>query len=295
MFFVPYEKCFHTRAFISVSALIVFTYFFNFISKTVDKFFGENDLCKFGMMYFVGACFVQLYIIAPHKKNEFKLNRVLISTIHASLAIFAYMSGVSPGVIKYISVAYYLSDLMVMLTFEKSTNEKVFGLDGQTIGLALHHIVCVIVFIAFMDKSKIRPDANYLYRALFFSEVSNLPMYAYQIVNIINKIYETNKINKIVGGDIALLVITICEFIMFFVMRIIGGGYILYKAFMDPKSHCIVWLSGVFIMGVSIFWTNTLWNKIVREYIRIGFRMKKIDYITVLSSLVLSIVAIVCL
>lgn len=282
MFFVPYQKCRSSTAFFSGCALFIFTYWFDPIMKTIISLIGMNDIIKFILLGIISMLFVQLYIIFPTNKLEFKLNCVLVSTIHASLTIIAYLSGVSSTVIQYLSVTYYLVDLVLMWVTQK--------VNIQVLGLTLHHIVCTIVFLAFMKPTLDSTGHVYLYRALFYSELSNLPMYLYQIVNVQIKRFDLDD-----EYDLQKLVIIICEYIMFFVLRIIGGGIVLYKAYKDHNSHQLIWMSGIIIMSVSVFWTNKLFKQCIREYIRVGYKMKKTDYFVVVCATIASFIAIICL
>lgn len=282
MFFVPHQKCRSSTAFLSGCALFIFTYWFDPIMNAITGLIGMNDVFKFILLGILSMLFVQLYIIFPTNKLEFKLNCVLVSTFHASLTIIAYSSGVSSEVIQYLSVAYYLVDLVIMWVTQK--------VNIQTLGLTLHHIVCTTVFLAFMKPTLDSTGHVYLYKALFYSEISNLPMYLYQIINV-----QIKRLDLDTEYDLQMLVIIICEYIMFLILRIIGGGIVLYKAFRDPNSHQLIWMSGIIIMSVSVIWTNKLFKQCIREYIKIGYKMKKSDYLVVVCAIIVSFIAIICL
>ena len=174
------------------------------------------------------------------KLHEIKQANNIRSAIHATIVIVFYLLNGSGVILHYISSAYYIADLVNIITQFKPTL--------YNFGIAIHHIVTmtVLTYLCFPETQ------SYLYIGFFLSELSNIPMYL---------VYHLKE-NHVQGTIVILL--TGIEAIGFIVCRILIGGKLCIDITLDKNIPWLMSISGWIIFVISFYWSYKLIMQIVR-------------------------------
>jgi hypothetical protein len=175
------------------------------------------------------------YCLYQLRPND--ITRNYLSAIHATSVILFYLSSMNILYLYYISMGYYLADIIHEIT----TIQKTITL--YQVGVIVHHAIVILSLHTLFDIY----NAPYYYKAFFLAEISNFPLYVHGHLMLIN--YPNRTVINI------MLVIQILAYT---ILRLYLWYPIIYNIYMSNNFHYHLMLSVGIIYFISIVWIYKL-------------------------------------
>lgn len=175
-------------------------------------------------------------------KHNFKIQRNIFSSIHASCVILSYLLGLPGYILYYISMAYYgIDTCLELLTMHSIYN----------IGMTFHHIVSLMALGYLHNPS----TYHHIYFPYFITELSNLPLY---VVYHLKAVKYNNKY--------MMNLLLIIEATIYIGLRLVYGlkmGYVMLFINYTPWPLLIAF---VLIYLMSMMWAKGLCRQIQKAF-----------------------------
>lgn len=193
------------------------------------------------LWHYIANCFY--YNVNNH---NFNLSRIHVSAVHAVVVVISYLLNVPGYVLCYLSVSYFIMDTIYELLSIWAFKSKFRLFD---FGILLHHFTSIAV-LRYLNYPITAP---YMLKAIYLSEVSNLPMY------LVYHLRTSGYTNKYLIKPLIVI-----EAMGYIGLRLVLGGLISLQMWFIKDIPWFMCISSTIMLIISTIWTIKLVKQVIQ-------------------------------